>query len=300
MENLFGGSEQWLACISVRSAFDLFLSVMNFSKGSEIIFTAINIPDMTEIAEYHGLVVVPVDIEVETLAPKEELLDLAVTDKTVAILAAHIYGKWVTLEAVKKIAKTYGLYLLEDCAECFHGLKRKGDKKSDIVFFSFGPIKYNTSLGGAVVKVKDSELLARMRAKLESYPSQTHWTYFQKLIKYSVLMMGMNSPTISWFAVNLFHLLKVDYKNVFVSFLRSFPENLIASLRYQPSAALLAFMYRRIRNAKEGEFELCKTKGDYVKERLPDNVVIPGSASKVGNYWLFPILVVSAFDCRQG
>lgn len=299
VEGLFGGSEQWLACISVRSAFDLFLSVMNFPRGSEIIYTAVNIPDMTEIAEYHGLKVVPVDIDIETLAPKEELLELAVTDKTVAILAAHIYGKWIDLRAVKKIARAYGLYILEDCAECFHGLKMKGDKNSDLVFFSFGSIKYNTALGGAIVKVKDDKLLASMRAKLESYPLQSHWTYFLKLIKYSLLMLGMNSPTIGWAGINIFHLVRFDYKEQFISFLRGFPGNLITSLHYQPSAALLAFMFRRIINAKEEDFELCKKKGDYVKKRLPDDVVIPGSSAKIGNYWLFPILVVSTHDNRS-
>ena len=296
MEAVFGGSKQWLACLSVRSAFDLFLSVMNFPKGSEIIYTAINIPDMTEIAEYHGLKVVPVDVDIDTLSPKEELLALAVSDKTVAILAAHIYGKWIDLQSIFKIARHYGLYVLEDCAECFHGLQMKGDKRSDLVFFSFGSIKYNTALGGAVVKVNDPQILLRMRAKLETYPCQTHLTYFQKLMKYSLLMMGMNSPTIRWVGINIFHLLKFEYQEVFISFLRGFPGNLVASLHYQPSSALLALMFRRITNAKEEDFGLCKMKGDYVKERMPDGVVVPGSNPKVGNYWLFPILVVSTVD----
>ena len=74
IENLFGGSEQWLACFSIRTALDAFLSVMNFPAGSEVIFTAINIPDMVSVVENHGLKVVPVDLDLDTLAPKPELV----------------------------------------------------------------------------------------------------------------------------------------------------------------------------------------------------------------------------------
>ena len=140
LEKLFGGSEQWLACLSIRTAFDAFLTVVNFPHGSEVIFTAINIPDMVSVVERHGLKVVPVDLDLDSLAPKPELVELAVTDKTVAILAAHLYGKWINLDKVFQVAHSHGLYVLEDCAESFQGLGRKGHKLSDLTFFSFGSI----------------------------------------------------------------------------------------------------------------------------------------------------------------
>ena len=59
-----------IATLSVRSMLDLYLQVKNFPKGSEIIMTAMNIPDMIRIIEEHGLIAVPVDIDPGTLAPQ--------------------------------------------------------------------------------------------------------------------------------------------------------------------------------------------------------------------------------------
>ncbi len=296
LENLFGGSEQWLAAFSIRTALDVFLTVMNFPAGSEVIFTAINIPDMVSVVESHGLKVVPVDLDLDTLAPKPELVELAVTDKTVAIVAAHLYGKWINLDKVFQVARAHGLYVLEDCAESFQGLKRKGHKLSDLTFFSFGSIKYYTSLGGAMVRVKNPEILKKMRAKLEEFPVQNQWTYFKKLTCYSLLMMaGFNNSFTNWLFINTFHLLGFNYKEYFISLLRAFPGGVtINKLRSRPSAMLLRFMLYRLRRLSSKDFRTVKLKGDFVSRNLPSNVFVPGQKADIKSYWLFPLVVVSS------
>jgi hypothetical protein len=295
VEDLFGGPNECLACTSVRSALDLFLATMNFPKGSEIILTAINIPDIPNIIESYGLKVVTVDIDLETLAPKEELLELAITNKTVAILVAHIYGKWMEMDRIIDIAHSHGLFVLEDCAECFQGFKRKGHERSDVVFFSFGLIKYATCLGGAIANVKNVELLKKMRAKLESYPVQSRWVYLNKLLKYSALTFVMNTSTFQWVIVTLVRMFNIDYNEWFVSLLRGYPGQIMPQLRLQPSGALLKIMFEVLSNVNERQFDLAKMKGDFVGENLPENVFMPGKKSHIINYWLFPIVVVSFF-----
>jgi dTDP-4-amino-4,6-dideoxygalactose transaminase len=44
-----------LPCLSVRSGLDLYLKVMNFPPGSEVIMSAINIPDMVTVVKHHNL-----------------------------------------------------------------------------------------------------------------------------------------------------------------------------------------------------------------------------------------------------
>ena len=61
--------ERAIVTLSVRSMLDLYLQVKNYPKGSEIIMTAMNIPDMIRIIREHGLIPMPVDIDVGTLAP---------------------------------------------------------------------------------------------------------------------------------------------------------------------------------------------------------------------------------------
>ena len=56
-------------CLSVRSAWDLLLHVLAWPAGSEVIVSAITHPDMITILRAHGLVPVPVDVDLDTLAP---------------------------------------------------------------------------------------------------------------------------------------------------------------------------------------------------------------------------------------
>lgn len=293
VESLFGGSEQWLACFSIRTALDAFLGIMNFPAGSEVIFTAINIPDMVYVVESHGLKVVPVDLDLDTLAPKPELVELAVNDKTVAILAAHLYGKWINLDKVFEVARAHGLYVLEDCAESFQGFKMKGHELSDLSFFSFGSIKHYTSLGGAVVGVKNPKILKKMRAKVEQYPIQSQWTYFKKLSCYSILMaVGFNNSFLNWVLVNSFQFLGFPYKEYFISLLRAFPGGVtVNQLQQQPSAMLLRFMLYRLRRIHDKDFRCIKLKGDFVSRNLPGNVFVPGMKADRRSYWLFPLVV---------
>lgn len=44
-----------LPCLSVRSGFDLYLKVMDFPPGSEVIMSAVNIPDMITVVKHHKL-----------------------------------------------------------------------------------------------------------------------------------------------------------------------------------------------------------------------------------------------------
>jgi dTDP-4-amino-4,6-dideoxygalactose transaminase len=55
-----------LACLSVRSGLDLYLEELALPRGSEVLMSALTIPDMWKIVEHHGLVPVPVDLDART------------------------------------------------------------------------------------------------------------------------------------------------------------------------------------------------------------------------------------------
>ena len=144
----FGVESDAIATLSVRTGLDLFLRVSAYPRGSAVLMTAINIPDMVKIIEHHGLVPVPVDLEVETLAPTAARLREAVAACTthtgsppVAIVVAHVYGRRSSLDDVVAIASETGMLVVEDCAEAFSGLDYLGDDRADISLFSFGGIK---------------------------------------------------------------------------------------------------------------------------------------------------------------
>lgn len=64
--------------LSVRTAFDLYLRALKLPRGSVVICSALTIPDIVTIFEEHGLVLVPVDLDPDTLAPGPGALEDAV------------------------------------------------------------------------------------------------------------------------------------------------------------------------------------------------------------------------------
>ena len=80
------------ACLSVRSGLDLLLKSLALPPGSEVLVSALTIPDMVRIIEHHGLVAVPVDLHDQDVSPRVELLEKVITKKTKAILVAQLFG----------------------------------------------------------------------------------------------------------------------------------------------------------------------------------------------------------------
>ncbi len=285
-----------LACLSVRSAFDLFLRVADFPTGSELILTAINIPSMAEIVRAHGLVPVSLDLEPESLTASTAQLQKLFSPRTVLVLVAHIFGRQLNVEPLLEASRAAGLLFVEDCAECFQGLDYLGHPNSDLVLFSFGIIKCQTCFGGGIVKIRDVEMYSKMQAKQAQYLSQTNGQYLAKLLKFFLLYPALNS---TWFmqpAMTLTRAVAFDHKRAVVRLLRTFPRDLLFQIRRRPSVALLAFMCLRLRPLKAalGPVNLVtKEKGDFASKLLSSHAHIPGSNVKVRNYWLFPIVVVS-------
>jgi dTDP-4-amino-4,6-dideoxygalactose transaminase len=56
LERRFSPAGDLLACLSVRSGFDLLLAALDLPAGSEVLLSAMTIPDMTRIIEAHQLV----------------------------------------------------------------------------------------------------------------------------------------------------------------------------------------------------------------------------------------------------
>ena len=101
----------------MRSAFELLLDALALDEGSEILLSAITHPDMARIVSRHGLVPVPVDLDLETLQPRGELLERAVTERTRALVVAHLFGARVDLDEAIAFSRRHGLLLIEDCAQ---------------------------------------------------------------------------------------------------------------------------------------------------------------------------------------
>lgn len=279
-----------LHCLCVRTAFDLFLQVKNFPEGSEVIMTAINIRDMSFLVQHHKLRVVPVDMDVDTLEPDIALMERLISQRTVAVLVAHLYGRVINMEPVLSLAQKHNLVVIEDCAECFSGFSYLGDPSSDISLFSFGIIKFSTSFGGGVAKVRDHKVFDRMLSRHKQYPVQTCSMYLKKILKYIPLYSILHVwpfPVM----VQKSREMGVDWKDTFVSFLRGFPNNMLQNIRYQPSSPLLAVMARVQSEFDPADIAIQRIKCEYFLSNLPPSLKVVGAKSKVNHFWLFPVVV---------
>src|SRR5256886_17120832 len=77
VEGMFAPGYPVLSAFTVRTGFDLLLGALEFPAGSEILMTALTIPEMVNIAKHHGLVPIPLDIESSTMAPEMSTIELA-------------------------------------------------------------------------------------------------------------------------------------------------------------------------------------------------------------------------------
>jgi dTDP-4-amino-4,6-dideoxygalactose transaminase len=159
-----------LVAFTVQSRFDLCLQVSAFPPRSEVIVSAVTIPDMVRIIEYHKLVPVPVDIQEDGSVLADDI-DALITSKTRAILIAHLFGNRMPFNEISNIAKRKGIFVFEDCAEAFCGREFTGHPNADVSMFSFGLIKTSTAFGRALLTIRDPALLDSIRSIHSLYPA---------------------------------------------------------------------------------------------------------------------------------
>jgi len=293
----FSNEDNVIVSISVRTAFDVYLQALNIPKGSEILMTAINIPEMVRVIKLHGFVPVPVDVDVSTLAVTPERLEAAITDKTKLILATFTYGVRYDLAEIAKVGKKYNIPIFEDCAEGYVGPSYKGDPNADVTVFSFGPIKHATAFQGAVMIIRNNpEILEKARKIHDSYKIQSGKIYLKKVIKYSGGIVLLNLRWLNYILRPILLNIGFDYKKRVVSLLRGFaPGQGLEVYRFRPCTAMISFLYRRVSHFDDKKFfQGMKSIQEGTDILIKGGVTVPGSNPKDRTFWLYPIVTKDA------
>ncbi len=119
------------AAVAVSSGTDadvLALAVLydyGAQRDDEVIVPALSFVATGNAVVHAGFRPVFVDIERSTLNIDVGQIEGAITEKTRAIMPVHLMGKPADMDAINKIAKRYGLLVIEDAAEA-HGATYKG------------------------------------------------------------------------------------------------------------------------------------------------------------------------------
>ncbi len=289
VEALWSDRGDALACLSVRSAFDLYLEARRFPPGSEIVFSAMTVADMPRIALRHGLVPVPCDIDAATAAPSVRALRHACSERTRAVVLAHLFGARMPFDDLVALAHERGIEVVEDCAEAYAGRGWTGHPASDVTLFSFGPIKHATALGGGVARVRDPQILERMREVHAGWPKQRTAAYALRVVKYAALhaLSGRVPYTLISTAARFAH---VDLDRLMNRLTRGFGDRkLFRRIRRRPSGALLRTLARRLGQGAR-HLALQEARGRALVARSGIEEACPGHAARPHTFWLLPVL----------
>lgn len=176
-------------CIGVGNGLEALLLILRaygIGAGDEVI-----VPSNTYIAtwlaaSYAGGTPVPVEPDARTYNLDPARIEAAITPRTKAIIAVHLYGQPADMDAINAVAKKHNLKVIEDAAQA-HGAHYKGRRVGalgDAAGFSFYPGKNLGALGdGGAVTTNDAELAEKVRV-LSNYGSR---------VKYHNEVKGFNS-----------------------------------------------------------------------------------------------------------
>ncbi|TME42842.1 MAG: DegT/DnrJ/EryC1/StrS aminotransferase family protein [Chloroflexi bacterium] len=285
-------SADGLACYSVRSGFHLLLKALALPRGSEVLFSAVTHPDMPRLAQHHGLVPVPIDLEPATLAPRPELVLRAMTDRTRMLVVAHLFGGRVDLAPLAEICRLNGILLVEDCAQAFQGPAGAGDSLADVSMFSFGILKTATALGGAMLTVRNPQLLRRMRSIHLRWSVQKRIAHLKRIVQTAVFV-ALTKPAPYALLARLAFALEIDFDRLVNSSARAFPagatDDLVRRLEQRPSAPLMKFLARRFNTFDHARLLKRAVAGEELAAMLPTGVHVGGLALD-HTHWLFPIV----------
>ncbi|SDG38791.1 dTDP-4-amino-4,6-dideoxygalactose transaminase [Bradyrhizobium sp. Rc2d] len=156
-----------VACCSAvnsgASALRLALLAAGVGPGNEVITVSMNFVAATAAIISCGATPVFVDVDPVTWTMNPALIEAAITNKTRAILPAHLHGLMADMDPIMSIARRHGLFVIEDAAQA-HGAvykSRRAGSIGDFGCFSFYPDKNLGAHGEAGAVVTDQPELAR-------------------------------------------------------------------------------------------------------------------------------------------
>ena len=169
-------------CIGVGNGLDalhLILRALNIGEGDEVL-----VPSNTFIAtwlavSYAGAIPVPVEPDETTYNIDTTRIEMAITERTKAIMPVHLFGQPADMEPILQIAERYQLKVIEDAAQA-HGARYKGKRTGGLgnaAGFSFYPGKNLGAFGDGGAITTNDPMIAENLKSLRNYGSQKKYIH---------------------------------------------------------------------------------------------------------------------------
>lgn len=103
---------------SCTAALEMAAILLDIKPGDEVIMPSYTFSSTALAFVLRGAIPVFIDIRADTLNMDEHKIKPAITRKTKAIVVVHYAGVACEMELILKIAAEYGLFIVEDAAQC--------------------------------------------------------------------------------------------------------------------------------------------------------------------------------------
>jgi len=151
----------------------LFLTLLaaGIGPGDEVVLPASTFFATAEAILATGATPVPADVDPSTGSIDPSSVDAVVSERTAAVVAVHLYGLPVDVDALRHLTARRQLLLIEDAAQAFGATwgGRPVGSLGDAAAFSFFPTKILGALGEAGAVTTDDPALARQVRLLRSH-----------------------------------------------------------------------------------------------------------------------------------
>ena len=165
------GAHHAVGVASGTDALILALKSLGVGGGDEVITVSHTAVATVAAILASGATPVLIDVEETAMTLDPAAIDAAVTPRTKALIAVHLYGQAADLDAIVSRARRHGFPVIEDCAQAVGGRYRGRRLGSigDLGCFSFYPTKNLGAIGdGGLVLTSNATTAARLR-RLRQY-----------------------------------------------------------------------------------------------------------------------------------
>jgi perosamine synthetase len=158
------GVKHAIATSSCTGALHMGMAALGIGSGDEVILADTNWIATAAPIVHLGAKPVFVDILPDSWCLDPALAEAAITPRTKAIVATHLYGNLCAMEELLAIGRRHGIPIVEDAAEAlgsvYHG--RKAGSMGRFGSFSFHGTKTITTGEGGMLVTNDDDLYERV------------------------------------------------------------------------------------------------------------------------------------------
>ena len=180
-----------IPCANGTDALQIAMMALGLKPGDEVITASFTYIATAEVIGLLGLAPVLVEIHPDTFCIDVAAIEKAITPKTKAIVAVHLYGQCADMEPILALAKKHTLFVIEDVAQAIgaeytfaNGTKHKAGTMGDVGCTSFFPSKNLGCYGDGGAMYTNNDELAK-KLKMISHHGQS--------IQYVHDIVGVNS-----------------------------------------------------------------------------------------------------------